>query len=96
MRVIDADAVIATLLYKRPFDDDVRIGKPEFRAFVDHCVAFFDAAPTLRCDGCAHEIEGVARACGASVSVWPDDPAVGYEDFDVPPPDFSCSRWEAK
>lgn len=54
MKLIDADALLATLLYRRPFNDDKGVGKPEFRAFVDGCVQLLDAAPTLRCDGCAH------------------------------------------
>ena len=52
-----------------------------------------DAAPTLRCDECKHENEGVASSCLANVAVFPDENSL---DYDAPPPDFACSEWEAK
>lgn len=81
MRIIDADALLATLLYKRPLDDDKDVGRPEFRAFVDGCVRLLDAAPTPRCDGCEH-----FGVCEVSRAAW--------GQFAVQP--FSCSCWTAR
>ena len=73
MKLIDVDALLATLLYKRPFDDDKGIGRPEFRAFVDGCVQLLDAAPSIDCaaDNPHGLIPSKCPTCGEELVPYP-------------------------
>jgi len=44
------------------------------------------ALKAQECEGCEHDIEGVACQCGQGVSV----------DGDIPSTDFACNRWTAR
>jgi len=46
-----------------------------------------------QCATCHFEQEGIPTSCAACVAVFPDETS---QEYDHPPLDFACSRWQPK
>jgi len=68
-------------------DDMLAIhGHPEYGSELVWAEVELAALKGQECEGCEHDIEGVACQCGQGVSV----------DGDIPSTDFACNRWTAR
>ena len=75
---------------------DIRVWRRnamESRKRAEQAEAELAALKARRCKTCEHGEDGVLRACLANVAVFPDS---GSLEFDLPPLDFACNRWEAR